>query len=459
MVMSAGQQPPPRDLIVRPVSNMQPFADPQGGQFRTFTTTGGINTTGPFFQELGSNGRRCVTCHQPDDAWTITPRHIRRRFEATEGNDPLFRTNDGSNCAGADISTLDARREAFSLLLEKGLIRVGIPVSDDAEFAIVSVDDPHGCAPGTEVSMYRRPLPSTNVSFLSTVMWDGRETIRGQSTEEALLNQARDATLGHAQAHRSPSEQQLGEIVAFETSLFTAQTRDSNAGPLLARGARGGPMALSQQTFFLGINDPFGGNPTGAEFTSRIFDLFDAWIDVGDEPVSLEQPIGFERRRPRVTEARRAIARGQELFNTRPGMISGVGGLNDALGQKVIPGFCGTCHDSPNVGHHSVPAPLDLGLTDPERRTRDLPLYTLKNRTTGELRQTTDPGRAMISGKWADIGKFKGPILRALAARGPYFHNGSAATLHDVVNFYNDRFLIGLTEQEKSDLVAFLGSL
>jgi cytochrome c peroxidase len=68
-------------------------------------------------------------------------------------------------------------------------------------------------------------------------------------------------------------------------------------------------------------------------------------------------------------------------------------------------------------------------------------------------------GRAMITGKCADVGKVKGPILRGLAARAPYFHNGSAATLEDVVNFYDQRFSIGLTEQEKADLVAFLKAL
>ena len=72
---------------------------------------------------------------------------------------------------------------------------------------------------------------------------------------------------------------------------------------------------------------------------------------------------------------------------------------------------------------------------------------------------TTDPGRAMVTGKWSDIGKFKGPILRALAARAPYFHNGSAATLEDAVDFYDTRFNIGLTEREKADLVAFLNAL
>jgi cytochrome c peroxidase len=71
----------------------------------------------------------------------------------------------------------------------------------------------------------------------------------------------------------------------------------------------------------------------------------------------------------------------------------------------------------------------------------------------------TDPGRALISGNCADIGKLKGPILRGLAGRAPYFHNGSAATLLDVVKFYDIRFGIGFTEQDRRDLAAFLQTL
>lgn len=73
--------------------------------------------------------------------------------------------------------------------------------------------------------------------------------------------------------------------------------------------------------------------------------------------------------------------------------------------------------------------------------------------------QTTDPGRALVTGKWGHVATFKGPILRGLSGRAPYFHNGSAATLSDVVTFYESRFAIGLTEQEKADLVAFLAAL
>jgi cytochrome c peroxidase len=103
--------------------------------------------------------------------------------------------------------------------------------------------------------------------------------------------------------------------------------------------------------------------------------------------------------------------------------------------------------------------PLDIGVAHASRRTPDLPLYTLRNKQTGETIQTTDPGRALITGKWNDIGKFKGPTLRGLAARAPYFHNGSAADLGAVVDFYDQRFGIGLTPEEKADLVAFLRTL
>jgi hypothetical protein len=260
------------------------------------------------------------------------------------------------------------------------------------------------------------------------------------------VQQAIDATLGHAQAKAAPDPAIAQAIRDFEINLFTAQVLDKRAGVLFIDGANGGPIALSQQAFFLGINDPLGGNPTGAAFDENIFNLFSAWAN---------SRTTDENRQ----EARASIARGEQLFNTLVIPISGVAGLNDLVGERVIMGTCGTCHDSPNVGDHSLSVPLNIGLTDASRRTPDQPLFTLINNVTGQRVQTTDPGRAMVSGKWNDIGKFKGPVLRGLAARAPYFHNGSAATLLDVVNFYNDRFNIGMTEQQKADLAAFLRSL
>ena len=78
---------------------------------------------------------------------------------------------------------------------------------------------------------------------------------------------------------------------------------------------------------------------------------------------------------------------------------------------------------------------------------------------TKMCKTTTDLGQALIDGKFDHVGKIKGPILRGLAGRAPYFHNGSAATLLDAVNFYDTRFNLNLTEQQKNDLVAFLKTL
>ena len=211
--------------------NQLTFANRSGVQ-RTITTAPAIDDTNPFFQDLGTNGRTCFSCHRPAQAWTITPEELRQRFDETAGLDPIFRNNDGSNCEGADVSTLRERRRAYSLLLTKGLIRIGLAVPANAEFEIVDVDDPYDCgAPLTQASMYRRPLPTTNLGFLSTVMWDGRETVKGQAIRSDLLTQASDATTGHAQG-AAPSPAQLQQIVDFELGLFTAQTHDNRAGSL-----------------------------------------------------------------------------------------------------------------------------------------------------------------------------------------------------------------------------------
>jgi cytochrome c peroxidase len=132
---------------------------------RTYTLNGSIDFDNPFFQSLGTNGRSCGSCHQPADGWTIVPSHVQARFEATDGEDPIFRTNDGSNSPTADVSTVEARRSAYSMLLTKGLIRVGIGVPSNAEFELIDVDDPYGYATATELSLFRRPLPPRTCHF------------------------------------------------------------------------------------------------------------------------------------------------------------------------------------------------------------------------------------------------------------------------------------------------------
>ncbi len=467
---------------LRDLPNGLPFPNPTGFA-STFSTAGRIDLTNEFFQDLGANGRRCVSCHVPSAGWTIVPSQVQAIFDRTLGGliddalglGAIFRTNDGSNSPTADVSSLAARRSAYSMVLTKGLIRVGIGVPATADFKLVGVDDPYHFASAAELSLFRRPLPTTNLQFLSTVMWDGRETFGGTdhcniaaeggkcfaSIHFDLADQSNGATQGHAQAPNPITDAQREAIVAFETALATAQVWDERAKNLNAADAKGGPEAIFGQAFYYGINDTLGDYRTHAPFTPIVFELYDAWTN---------------RQGGGTDEARRAVARGQAIFNTRTFTISDVGGLNvDSPFTPPLPaslqGTCTTCHDTPNSGNHSIVAPLNIGLADASRRTPDMPLYTLQEKCVSlsdgtkvvapscPAKTVTDPGRALISGKFADIGKFKGPILRGLAARAPYFHNGSAADLGAVVDFYNERFGAGIVGKDKEDLIAFLRAL
>lgn len=440
-----------------------------GGFAATFSKTGVIDRTGPFFQSLGINGRSCSSCHIQGEGWTITPGGVQARFEKTQGTDPIFRLVDGSNSPSADVSTVEARRTAYSMLLNKALIRVGIGIPNGAEFELAAVDDPYGFASAQELSLFRRPLPTANIEFLSTVMWDGRETIKDPQSLECILgttncfatlhfslgNQSNSATQGHSEAPLPLTSAQRDSIVDFQTGLFTTQVFDRQTGHLTSQGARGGPVALAAETFYFGINDTLAGDyRSQVPFTPTAMTVYDPWTS-SQPDASFSSP----QVRERVAAARRAVARGQALFNGKPIQIRDVKGLNDALGIQTIPGTCTTCHNSPNVGNHSVPLPLDIGIADASRRTPDMPLYTLRNKTSGATVQTTDPGRALMTGKWNDIARFKGPILRGLAGRAPYFHNGMAKDLGEAVEFYDTRFGIGLSVEEKADLVAFLRTI
>jgi cytochrome c peroxidase len=81
-----------------------------------------------------------------------------------------------------------------------------------------------------------------------------------------------------------------------------------------------------------------------------------------------------------------------------------------------------------------------------------------------------DPGRFKVTGAEADRYAFKTPTLRNVELTAPYMHDGSLATLRDVIDFYDAGGgtqepksvllrRLNLTAKEKADLVAFLESL
>jgi hypothetical protein len=465
------------------------YADPTGA-LQILNANGRTNTKGAFFQSLGTNGRSCSTCHAADQAMSVSTPQIRQRFAQTHGKDPLFAATDGANCGNAKAS--DA--SAHSLLLSHGLFHIALAIPTNAQFTVTAVHDPYGCAiyrdPASKqmmLSTYRRPLPATNLGFLSTMMWDGRESpasapLGDRATYEAnlladLSQQAIDATMGHAQAAKPPTSSQVADIVSFELGLYTAQLYDQSAGDLGDDGAIGGARHLLREEYYPGINDVLGADPDGDAFDATSMTLFAAWENGGNPHE--DRGRGSSERR-----ARSDIAAGEVLFNTAPMTISAVRGLNDsaALGNPVsFKGTCTSCHDSPNVGDHSLPLPLDIGTAhspraglenDPqiakaiaELDEPDLPVYLVSGCpspfSAGQPVSfyTTDLGKGMLSGLCSDVNRIKGPILRGLAARAPYFHNGSAATLAQAVNFYDDRFSMNLTQVQKRQLVAFLKSL
>src|SRR6266540_4087302 len=212
----------------------------------------GLDLNNPFFQNLGINGRTCNSCHKLDNSLGISVAKVQSIFNATAGLDPIFRINDGSNAPVgfyANTSTVDARRTSFSMLLNHGVIRVGIGVSNTADFTLLLAQDPYYFASSSELSLFRRPLPSVNVAFNTLTMWDGRESEGRPVNRDARRNLVGDLTLRGCDI--SASEEEPGEC----------------------EPARGGPTALADvlihgsagdfPAFFPGINDPLPVTSTG----------------------------------------------------------------------------------------------------------------------------------------------------------------------------------------------------
>jgi hypothetical protein len=263
------------------------------------------------------------------------------------------------------------------------------------------------------------------------------------------------------------------------TGVYTDQIVDDVAGRLDLLGAQGGVqnlMAIASNpqrpcVFSApGVLTPFVPSTCTPVVLDnpRTMDLYDAWVNLPDHGVR--------------NQARLSIARGQELFNT---ITLHIPPDLQIPGETGSTAHCVSCHATNNLGNNpdatffvrigtdSVQILKELSDGDPLvkpllARVRLLPQYCLRPTTDptpfsvakcgthlNDVR-TTDPGRAMVTGLITDVGKFKPPILRNLNARSPYFHNGSAGSIEDLVNFYNARFQIGLTDQQKLDLGNFI---
>jgi cytochrome c peroxidase len=375
-----------------------------GGEATTVSPKGSVNLTGEFFKARGKNGQGCVTCHIPEEAWSITPATLQRLFDETDGRHPVFTPLDINN-PNMDVSSKESRRAAYRMLLTRGLFRRGGAPPVDAEFEIIAVDDPSGLATPNLIVEWRRSMPTINFAWGSSIVnWDSANS-RGRDQRAGLVHQAE--RLINAMQGSPSTPEAVNEVVDFETSLITAQLTVPGVGRLDADGARGGAEALST------MKKEEGG-----------FDIYDAWKN-SDNP------------------GRAQIARGQAVFNS----------------MNVTHKSCTACHNSLNNGTNIDNDLFNINSAAVEMRFQGLPLYTFRNKQTGETIQLTDAGLGNITGLWADLGRFKTPSLRGLAARAPYFHNGSALTLEEVVIHYEKHFGFVFTDEERADLVAFLNAL
>jgi hypothetical protein len=452
--------------------------DTEHGTITTVNLAGPIETAGhPFFTPLGDNGRACITCHQPADGMSISARTARERWEAAGAQDPLFAAVDGSNCP----TLPQAERASHSLLIDHGLFRIPRPwpplASDgraiEPEFTLEVVRDPTGCNLDSQygirsarpmVSVFRRPRPAANLNFATAMgfAFDPKNGLplaldpeTGQPTSGNLLADVRvltlpaqviDALVTHVEMLGPVDRAAVQAIVDFETRLFVAQSSDQRAGDLAGGGALGGPDNLAVAP--AGKLQSSTANPIWGEFTP--------WKDLPAPANGATDP---------VREFRMSVARGAKIFASRQFLVTDTAGINDTGFGNPTRNSCAFCHNMLHAGLDVAPGQVDLGTTNnPHSNSQpELPLFRLTCNSArapqpylGRVVYTHDPGYALTTGKCIDIGKITAQSMRGIAARAPFFSNGSAKTLEEVIEFYDRRYQIELTDEEKLDLLHLL---
>jgi len=464
------------------------FVNPLG-RVGILLADGSVNTAGhPFFAPTGTNGRGCVTCHQPAGGMSVSVDMLRARWRATGGADPIFAAIDGSN----NPSLPQDQERSHSLLLDRGLFRVGLPwpprpIAGEPvrpEFTIEVVSDPTGvnldpvwgmASPAPTVSVFRRPRPAANLRYvmspdgvinikLGELMAVDPETgtavgmnMMADARHLTLKQQAVDAYEQHQQGVRGLESAELASIVAFENQVYMAQAVDRFGLPLASPG---GPIGLGPRAMLEGRASVLANNAR-----DPVFRLFDTWRDGGSDLPGVADD---------VRAFRASVARGNDIFMFRQFWIRDVTHINTVGLGNPIRRSCSTCHNAQMTGLDLAPGWVDLGTTNYPTwtesavfsATAELPVFRITCRPTasphpflGRTIYTTDPGRALITGRCADVGSITMQQFRGLAARAPYFVNGSAKNLRELVDYYDRRFDMKLTEQDKVDLVSFLSVL
>jgi len=194
-------------------------------------------------------------------------------------------------------------------------------------------------------------------------MWDGRETALGtdhcniaaeggacfgRSTSTSPCNRT-DATQGHAQVPIDHHAQREAPWSPSETAARHGPGSGTRRAKRLdsARKRKEAPRQSSTEVFYYGINDNLGDYRTHAPFTPIVFDI-----------LTTRGPTATRG----TNEKRRAVVRGQAIFNTRP--IAMLGRRGPEFSTALQPFRCrslfeGTCYHLPQ--HAELGQPLDRG--------------------------------------------------------------------------------------------------
>jgi cytochrome c peroxidase len=300
-------------------------------------------------------------------------------------------------------------------------------------------------------------------------------------------------------------------LADFMTGVYVDQKSDNAAGQLDAAGATGGVqnlLALSQSASRPCVFDADNGFGPITDLSGDITPFVEAVAATTCTPVVVDGPNftlfqAWESLSPNndINAARLSIARGENIFNTT---------------QDAKPGTCTGCHSANNLGnnpsanfliregHDSIArlqaiqaVAVGSGTADEVKRIQDmidraklLPFYCMRSTLAGAPPLTgagavpcgsftgvkdsngkvvipgddvnSDPARALVTGKFTDVGKQKPSMLRDLSIRAPFFHNGDAVDMQHLVTFYKF-FLKGdfltMTPTDEQDLINFLNAL
>ena len=343
---------------------------------------------------LGGNGRACGDCHMPTNSFQLSPANAEGRYQSLQfrrqfdpkADDPLFRPIDAD-----DFRTHGANASDFSTLRRNGLIRITLPLPANVKLIDPATGQPSG---ETSVDVWRA-VPSVNNVALTGP--DGQVFVsRGPNPGggyqldgriSTLQDQALSAFINHAEVQRTPAQQTLDDLAAFQLTLFS-----SSGVRALADALRSGATSLP---------DPDPPLTPLEQQGKAVFIRACAQCHGGAGQSTTSPPI---------------VARFHDIATTCPRPV------DTASPARFVFAAC------------------PVGLTEKVRTYE----FTANGSTV--RRSSSDPGRALLTGfvggppPLDDWNKLDVPGLHGIAQTAPYFHNNSAATLEDVVDHYIELF-------------------